>query len=96
LILAFGLCFCERFSNDREYTTRNVIVLVIDGARYSETRGDKNFTNIPRMKLISESGVLFTNFQNLGPTYILAGQTALTTGNYQEINNTGTEIPEFP
>lgn len=96
LILIFSFYSCERVSSDTEYITKNVIIVVIDGARYSETWGDTSFTNIPNMKLISETGFLYTNFYNNGATYTLPGHTAMTTGNYQEINNTGLEIPEFP
>lgn len=96
IVLIFIAYSCEKYTNDTEYITRNVIVIVIDGPRYSETWGDSSFANIPKMKLISEFGVLYTDFYNNGPTYTLAGHTALTTGNYQEINNFGFELPEFP
>lgn len=96
IILLSVLYSCERFSTDQKYKTKNVIILIIDGARYSETWGDTSSANIPHMKNISRAGVLFTNFYNNGPTYTLAGQSSITTGNYQEINNSGFELPRFP
>jgi hypothetical protein len=96
LILVFSFSSCERNSIETEYITKNIFLIVIDGARYSETFGDTSFVNIPNLKLISEKGILCTNFYNNGPTYTLSGHTAITTGNYQEINNSGIEIPKFP
>jgi hypothetical protein len=95
-ILIFSFYSCGRISYDREYITNNVIIIVIDGARYSETWGDSTFSNIPKMKLISDGGVFFSNFYNNGPIFTLSGHIAITTGFYQEIDNMGNEIPEFP
>jgi len=96
LILIICLYSCERASLDTEYITKNVIIIVIDGPRYSETWGDSSFSNIPQMKKISESGVLYTNFYNNGATYTIPGYTSITTGNNQEINDLGLLKPEFP
>lgn len=96
LILVLISTSCERDSFEIYYITQNVIIVVIDGARYSETWGDSSFSNIPKMKLLSETGVLFTNFFNNGPTYTASGHVSITTGYYQEINNFGLEIPEYP
>jgi hypothetical protein len=95
LLLSFYEFSCERVIVNDKLDSRNVIIIVIDGVRYSETWGDTTFSNIPNMKIISESGILFTNFYNDGPTYTTSGLTSLTTGNYQEIDNTGLEIPKF-
>src|ERR1035437_3296765 len=95
-ILVICLYSCERASLDTEYITKNIIIIVIDGPRYSETWGDTSFSNIPRMKKISESGVLFTNFNNKGATYTIPGYTSITTGNNQEINDLGLETPALP
>jgi arylsulfatase A-like enzyme len=96
ILLSLGLFSCERNNIDNISSAKSVFIIVIDGARYSETWGDTSYANIPKMKIMSEEGVLFTNFYNNGPTYTLSGHTSLTTGNYQEINNTGLEIPQFP
>ena len=69
----------------------------MDGPRYSETWGDSTHQYIPRMANdLLPQGVLSTNFYTHGPTYTSAGHTAITTGNYQEINNAGQEIPQYP
>lgn len=96
VILIFSFHSCESFSSDSEYKTLNVVIIIIDGARYSESWGDTSGVNIPNMKSISHTGILYTNFYNNGPTYTLSGHTSITTGNYQEINNLGREIPQSP
>ncbi|MCX6181030.1 MAG: alkaline phosphatase family protein [Bacteroidetes bacterium] len=77
--------------------TENVIIVVIDGPRYSETWGDSALQYIPMMsgKLLPE-GVLYKNFRNVGHTYTNAGHTSICTGVDQSINNFGLEIPENP
>lgn len=78
------------------YKTKNVVIVVIDGPRYSETWGDSTHGNIPNQYDLAKEGAVFTNFRNEGPTYTNAGYAALTTGTYQDIDNTGAEIPQNP
>lgn len=79
----------------KDLKTENVIVLIIDGPRYSETWGEPTKKYIPNIaNYFASNGVIYTKFRNNGPTYTLAGHTAITTGIYQEINNGGQEIPE--
>lgn len=88
---------CGKESIPDKYKTENVIVVVIDGARYSETWGDTLHQYIPYFaNEISKTGIVNTNFYNNGQTYTLAGHCSLSTGNYQEINNSGNENPYFP
>ena len=80
-----------------QYQTKNVIVLVIDGPRYSETFGDTTYQYIPHLANdLAPQGVLFTNFKNNGKTNTNSGHAAITTGVYQSIRNDGTELPKFP
>jgi hypothetical protein len=82
------------FSTEIDYNPK-VIVVVMDGARYSETWGDSNHTYIPFMAdSLLHDGVIYSNFYNQGPTYTLAGHTAITTGVYQEIDNSGRQLPD--
>lgn len=79
------------------YKTEHIIVLVIDGARYSETWGDPDHRNIPvTAGVLAREGVINTQFYNNGPTYTLAGHTSITTGFYQEIDNSGAVLPDHP
>jgi hypothetical protein len=77
--------------------TKNVVVVIMDGARYSETWGDSTLENIPKMgiELASESVVL-TNFYNNGETRTVPGHTAITSTYYQSIENNGSQIPDNP
>lgn len=94
IIISFS---CKKGVVEPKYSTEYVIVIVVDGARYSETWGDSSHQNIPHLaNQLAESGVVNTQFYNNGPTYTLAGHTAITTGFYQEIDNSGNELPKYP
>ena len=80
----------------RTFQTENVIIVIIDGPRYSETWGNTGYTNIPVRDSLLQYGILLTNFHNDGATYTIPGHTAITTGNYQSIDNYGFETPIFP
>jgi hypothetical protein len=82
----------------KKYLTEKVIILVVDGPRYSETWGDKTHKYIPHMaNEMAKSGVICTNFYNDGYTYTTSGHTALCTGVRQELENSkGTDLPQFP
>lgn len=92
-VIVFTGCEKDPYLN---YKTKNVVVIVIDGARYSETWGDSSHTNIPLRYAMSEEGVICSDFKNNGGTYTVSGHTALVTGNYQEIDNSGAEYPQNP
>jgi len=91
----FLLSGCEKdpYTN---YKTKNVIVIVVDGVRYSESWGDSAHTNIPNRGGMATDGVVCENFYNEGETFTVAGHTALVTGNYQMIDNNGAEYPQNP
>ncbi len=81
----------------RNYETENVIVIVMDGARYSETWGDPSHQYIPKIaNYITPLGIVNTRFYHNGETFTVPGHTALATGFYENINNGGTELPENP
>lgn len=87
----------EENASESAYRTKKVIVLIIDGPRYSETFGDSTCQYIPNLsKQLAPQGVLFTNFRNNGKTNTNSGHAALTTGVYQNIRNNGTELPKYP
>lgn len=80
-----------------QYVTKNVIVVVIDGPRYSETWGAPNQQNTPKLaQELAQQGVVNTAFFNDGYTYTNAGHTAITTGVRQPIDNGGNELPRNP
>jgi len=82
---------------DREYQTQNVIVVIVDGLRYTEGWGDSTHRYVPRLANdLVKTGVINTRFYNMGDTYTSAGHTSITTGIYQSLDNSGAELPENP
>lgn len=86
----------ENIAPPQPYKTKNVIVIVVDGPRYTETWGLPSRLLIPNRAALLSEGVLCTNFYNNGHTFTNAGHTAVTTGVYQFIDNGGNEIPQNP
>ena len=81
----------------KDFKTRHVLILVVDGPRWTETWGRPGRDLIPvRATVLAPQGVMFTDMANDGPTYTDAGHAALVTGFYQEIHNTGLELPRNP
>jgi Metalloenzyme superfamily len=79
------------------WKTRHVIILVIDGPRWTETWGKPGRDLIPvRDQVLRPQGVWLSDMANDGPTYTNAGHSALTTGFHQEIDNKGLELPSNP
>ncbi|MDG1428052.1 MAG: alkaline phosphatase family protein [Crocinitomicaceae bacterium] len=96
LILFLVLIGCRKDNPYKNLTTEYVIIVVIDGPRYSETWGDPNHTNIPYQSALTSQGVLFTNFLNTGVTSTTPGHTSILTGVNQTIDNNGLELPANP
>ena len=99
ILLVFPMLFttCKKEKTEKKYKTENVIIIVVDGARYSETWGDSTHQYIPYFSNeIAEFGIVNTAFYNNGKTSTIAGYVALTTGVYQELNNDGLELPIAP
>jgi hypothetical protein len=82
---------------ETNYITENVIIVVIDGPRYSETWGDPQKEYVPRLKNeLAPDGVINENFHNLGVTRTVPGHTAILTGTYEDIENSGNQFPSNP
>ena len=95
-VITLLACAHDKVAPFREYETQYVVVVVIDGPRYSETWGDPLRINIPVRDSLSEYGILLTNFYNSGETRTLPGHTGICTGNYQAITNDGLQVPDYP
>ncbi|HBB92055.1 MAG: hypothetical protein A2X22_10085 [Bacteroidetes bacterium GWF2_49_14] len=88
---------CKKEVVPSGYLTRNVVIVIMDGARYTETLGDSHHHNMPRLAdEMANDGVILTDFRNRGETFTIQGHAAISTGNYVTINNGGTEAPPFP
>jgi hypothetical protein len=89
LILLTGLLWQKSFG-------QNVVVVVIDGARYTETFGAES-TYIPSMwRILRSSGTVWSDFRNEELTQTNAGHASLSTGTWQFLKNDGTERPSKP
>jgi len=77
---------------------QNVILVVVDGARYTETFGaDDPSLLIPYLyNDLMPQGTLYSNFYNVGKTRTNSGHSTLLTGTWQNIANNGTERPTQP
>ena len=79
------------------YKTKYVFVLVIDGPRYSETYGEPTCKYSPLLcDSLKKEGTFYADFRNNGATYTVPGHTAIVTGTYQRISNSGTALPKQP
>ncbi|WP_192821671.1 sulfatase-like hydrolase/transferase [Rufibacter sp. LB8] len=103
IICAFFLEGCQPSSPaamrepSRTYAAQNVVLVVIDGVRYSDSWGDSAYTNIPFMaKQLAPQGLFHPAFYNQGVTLTMPGHVALTTGKYQRLSNRGSELPLYP
>lgn len=96
-VLSFFSCQKTYTYEDRIYQTKNVIIIVMDGARYSETWGDTSHTYIPNISnFIAPLSVVNTNFYNNDYTFTLPGHLAMLSGQNYNIDNGGAELPPFP
>jgi hypothetical protein len=80
----------------RAYATRHVVIVVVDGARFSETFGDPAFAHTPRQGLdLAPLGCRGTGW-NAGVTSTVPGHAAILSGAYQALANDGIERPHLP
>ena len=101
LILAVSFVFLITSCLEDSFTPSRikpkVVLIVMDGARYSETWGDSTHQFIPYLSdAIASKGAVFTNFQNQGITSTIPGHTALITGHYDTLANNGSDFPTHP
>ncbi len=77
--------------------TENVIIVVIDGARYTETFGDALHQYIPKIwNDLRPKGTIYTSFYNNGVTSTNPGHSTILTGTWQNIPNDGSVRPTSP
>ena len=75
---------------------QNVVIVMIDGARFTESFG-AGATYLPRIwKDLRPKGTIYTNFRNEGVTSTCPGHTAVLTGAWQDMPNDGTVRPASP
>ena len=93
IALYFG---CEKDLPITSYKTQNVFIIVVDGARYTETWGNPTHQFIPHLSALLNKGVFCSQFYNNGTTSTVPGHTAMCTGVYENILNNGMQLPTNP
>lgn len=99
LVASFTIVSCRRDKiAPRQYKTDYVVIVVMDGARYSETYGMPSKQYIPRMSQdLGSIGCWSTSFYNTGITNTTNGHVAMTTGFLENnLDNSGFELPTHP
>ncbi len=77
--------------------TNAVVLIVIDGARWTETLGDPTAEFVPHLAHdLAPLGAINTSFYNDGQTVTLPGHASMLTGVWQTIPNDGTQRPQAP
>lgn len=94
LLLIISSCTSEKVPHP--FKTEHVIIIVIDGPRYTETWGQVTQQFIPFQQNLKSQGVFYSSFYNNGVTSTVPGHTAITTGVYQNIDNGGNDLPSSP
>jgi hypothetical protein len=88
---------CRVDETRKAYKTKHVVIVIVDGARYSETWGDSARAHIPfRNSVLLPQGVVLTDFHNNGYTWTNAGHDAIATGIYEPLDNGGNQFPSQP
>lgn len=97
LALVFSHCSKpdEKVKNQPYLEQEKVVIIVIDGPRYSETFGDPTRKYIPNLDRLSKQGTLGLNFKNSGITFTNPGHVAICTGVNDNLSNDGKELPNF-
>ncbi len=77
--------------------TQFVVVVVMDGVRYTEGFGDPAHQWIPGIwTVLRPGGTIYTSCSNDGLTETNPGHASILTGTWQTISNTGGERPHSP
>jgi hypothetical protein len=78
-----------------EYEAENFFLVIIDGARYTETFGDPDYIYIPQMYGLSLGGTVVDSFYNDSLTYTSRAIPAIWCGAWTDVRDTvdGSGIP---
>lgn len=78
-------------------STKAVVLIIIDGVRWSETFGDPTHEFIPHLANdLAPLGAINTAFYNDADTLSVPGHAAIVTGTWQDIPNNGEVRPTMP
>jgi hypothetical protein len=78
----------------KKYQASKVVLIVIDGVRFTDINTDSALLNLPDWKSLLTKGNLHEAIYNDGVTNTVNGLTSLSTGKYAQLQNNGSEIPK--
>ncbi|MBN1423121.1 alkaline phosphatase family protein [Candidatus Fermentibacteria bacterium] len=81
---AFGLCALVQTGH--AYESERVVLVIIDGLRYSEGLGDTTHANVPEMWALASDGAIIEPFLNDGYTYTSRAIPAIWCGSWTEVD----------
>ena len=77
--------------------SKHVVIVVLDGVRYTETFGDSTHANIPLIwNQLRPLGTIYTSFWNDGVTMTNSGHASILSGTRESLKNNGTEVSHHP
>ena len=85
--LLFLILFFSGLSIATAQSTDKIMIVIIDGARYSETLGDATHTYTPKMWDLSKQGTIISNFLNDNYTYTSRAIPALWCGAWTDVQS---------
>ncbi|HUT36920.1 MAG TPA: alkaline phosphatase family protein [Planctomycetota bacterium] len=80
-----GVLAPEVSAGEPAYKTRNVLIVSMDGVRFSETFGDPKRELIPSLAKLEKDGTLYTTCYNTGVTITRQGHSTIATGTWQNV-----------
>jgi len=89
-VFSFGILFLALLNVSISFSqeTNKIMIVIIDGARYSETFGDNTHEFVPKMWEISKQGTFIDSYYNDGVTYTSSAIPALWCGAWTEKQDT--------
>lgn len=96
LLLVLSSPLAQAAEATGKYKAENVLIVVLDGVRWSESWGDPQHKYIPKLAELSKQGSVFTNYKNNGTTSTNPGHASLMTGHFEKIPNDGSDCAPHP
>ena len=85
--LFFLILFFALQTITKAQSTDKMVIVIIDGARYTETLGDATHTYTPRMWGLTSQGAMVSNFTNNNYTYTSRAIPALWCGAWTDVQS---------
>jgi hypothetical protein len=93
-LIAAWLLLCTHLAAQQ---TQHVVIVVLDGIRYTESFGDTTHANIPLIwNQLRPLGTLYSSFWNDGTTMTNSGHASILAGTLEHLKNNGTELAHNP